>query len=166
MKDSIPDHSNNIKLNLDVVITNSGLDPVDTHACALASALIAGNGGLAFEIEHNSPLFFAEAEREAAKAAASLAGMITIWDSFSSLTSDSLSLMTGDIASSELHMDNYSGVSNKKFQMYLLAACTVCQSSALKHYYNSLKADGMSVQELMAIGRIAAVVTAIGKIAI
>jgi hypothetical protein len=60
VKDSIPDHSKDIKLNIDAVINRSGLDPVDTHAIAYVSALAAGNGGLAFEIEHNSPLFLVQ----------------------------------------------------------------------------------------------------------
>ena len=38
VKESIPDHSKDIKLNLDAVINRSGLDPIDAHACALAAA--------------------------------------------------------------------------------------------------------------------------------
>ena len=60
VKESIPDHAKDIRLNLDSAINRSPLDPVDTHAVAYVSALAAGNGGLAFEIEHNSPLFTAE----------------------------------------------------------------------------------------------------------
>ena len=88
VKDSIPDHSKDIKLNIDAVINRSGLDPVDTHAIAYVSALAAGNGGLAFEIEHNSPLFLAEAEREAAKTAASLMGQNNIWYPFVEMAAD------------------------------------------------------------------------------
>ena len=72
VKESIPDHSKDIKLNLDSAINRSPLSEVDTHAVAYVSALAAGNGGLAFEIEHNGPLFADEKVREAAKTAASL----------------------------------------------------------------------------------------------
>ena len=166
VKESIPDHSKDIKLNIDAVINRSGLDPVDTHAIAYVSALAAGNGGLAFEIEHNSPLFTAEAEREAAKCAASLMGQNNIWYPFVEMTGDPQlkGLPPG------LRMNAYAnngGVSKKKFEMYALAASIVGKCHfCVKNHYDVLKAEGMTVQELQAVGKIAAVVNAIGKIAI
>ncbi len=56
VKESIPDHSKDIKLNLDSVMNRSGLDEIDAHACAFAAALAAGNGDLAFEISMNISL--------------------------------------------------------------------------------------------------------------
>ena len=56
IKESIPDHAKDIKLNLDAVINRSGLDDVDAHACAFAAAVAAGKGDLAFEISMNGPL--------------------------------------------------------------------------------------------------------------
>ena len=61
IKNSIPDHAKDIRLNLDAVINRSGLDEVDAHACALAAAIAAGNGELAFEIQHTKITFFAVA---------------------------------------------------------------------------------------------------------
>jgi alkyl hydroperoxide reductase subunit D len=166
VKDSIPDHSKDIKLNIDAVINRSGLDPVDTHAIAYVSALAAGNGGLAFEIEHNSPLFTAEAEREAAKTAASLMGQNNVWYPFVEMAGDDG--MKGLPAG--LRMNAYAthgGVSKKKFEMYSLAASIIGKCHfCVKAHYDTLKAEGMTTQELMAIGRIAAVVNSIGKIAI
>ena len=166
VKDSIPDHSKDIKLNIDAVINRSGLDPVDTHAIAYVSALAAGNGGLAFEIEHNSPLFLAEAEREAAKTAASLMGQNNIWYPFVEMANDES--MKGLPAG--LRMNAYAthgGVSKKKFEMYALAASIVGKCHfCVKNHYDALKAEGMTVQELQAVGKIAAVINAIGKVAI
>ena len=87
VKESIPDHSKDIKLNLDAVINRSGLDLVDAHACALAAAIAAGNGELAFEIQMNGPLMGAE-EREAAKSAASLMGQNNVWYPFVEMAGD------------------------------------------------------------------------------
>ena len=42
IKDSIPDHAKDIRLNLDAVINRSGLSEVDAHACALAAAIASG----------------------------------------------------------------------------------------------------------------------------
>ena len=164
IKESIPDHSKDIKLNLDAVINRSGLDLVDAHACALAAAIASGNGELAFEIQMNGPLMNAE-EREAAKTAASLMGQNNVWYPFIEMAGDEG--MKGLPAG--LRMNAYAthgGVSKKKFEMYSLAASIVGKCHfCVKAHYDTLKKEGMTTQELMSVGRIAAVVTAIGKVA-
>jgi alkyl hydroperoxide reductase subunit D len=164
VKESIPEHSKDIKLNLDSVMNRSGLDEVDAHACAFAAAVAAGNGDLAFEISMNGPLMGTD-EREAAKTAASLMGMNNIYYPFVEMTEDAdlKGLPPG------LRMNayaNYGGVSKKKFEMYALAASIVgkCQF-CVKNHYDVLKKEGMTVLELQAVGKIAAVINAIGKIA-
>jgi alkyl hydroperoxide reductase subunit D len=164
IKESIPDHSKDIKLNIDAVINRSGLDLVDAHACALAAAIASGNGELAFEIQMNGPLMGAE-EREAAKTAASLMGQNNVWYPFVEMAGDEG--MKGLPAG--LRMNAYAthgGVSKKKFEMYSLAASIVGKCHfCVKAHYDTLKKEGMTTQELMSVGRIAAVVTAIGKVA-
>ena len=165
IKESIPDHSKDIKLNIDAVINRSGLDLIDAHACALAAAIASGNGELAFEIQMNGPLMGAE-EREAAKTAASLMGQNNVWYPFVEMAGDEG--MKGLPAG--LRMNAYAthgGVSKKKFEMYSLAASIVGKCHfCVKAHYDTLKKEGMTTQELMSVGRIAAVVTAIGKIAL
>jgi len=165
IKESIPDHSKDIKLNIDAVINRSGLDLIDAHACALAAAIAAGNGELAFEIQMNGPLMGAE-EREAAKTAASLMGQNNVWYPFVEMAGDEG--MKGLPAG--LRMNAYAthgGVSKKKFEMYSLAASIVGKCHfCVKAHYDTLKKEGMTTQELMSVGRIAAVVTAIGKVAV
>ena len=164
VKESIPDHAKDIKLNLDAVINRSGLDLVDAHACALAAAIASGNGELAFEIQMNGPLMGA-IEREAAKTAAALMGMNNVWYPFVEMAADES--MKGLPAG--LRMNAYAthgGVSKKKFEMYALCASIVGKCHfCVKSHYETLKKEGMTVQELMAVGRIAAVITAIGKVA-
>lgn len=166
VKESIPDHSKDIKLNLDNVINRSLLDPVDTHAVAYVAALAAGNGGLAFEIEHNSPLFLDEKVREAAKTAASLMGMNNIFYPFVEMCNDPdlKGLPPG------LRMNayaNHGGVTKKQFEMYALAASIIGKCHfCVKNHYDTLRKEGMTVQQLQHVGKIAAVVNAIGKIAI
>ena len=164
IKESIPDHSKDIKLNIDAVINRSGLDLIDAHACALAAAIAAGNGELAFEIQMNGPLMGAE-EREAAKTAASLMGQNNVWYPFVEMAGDEG--MKGLPAG--LRMNAYAthgGVSKKKFEMYSLAASIVGKCHfCVKAHYDTLKKEGMTTQELMSVGRIAAVVTALGKVA-
>ena len=163
VKESIPDHSKDIKLNLDAVMNRSGLDEVDAHACAFAAALAANNGDLAFEISMNGPLMGTD-EREAAKTAASLMGMNNIYYPFVEMTEDAdlKGLPPG------LRMNayaNHGGVSKKKFEMYALAASIVGKCHfCVKNHYDVLKKEGMTVLELQAVGKIAAVVAAINKI--
>jgi alkyl hydroperoxide reductase subunit D len=164
VKESIPDHAKDIKLNLDAVMNRSGLDDVDAHACAFAAAIAANNGDLAFEISMNGPLMGTD-EREAAKTAAALMGMNNVYYPFVEMTEDPdlKGLPPG------LRMNAYAthgGVSKKKFEMYALAASIVgkCQF-CVKNHYDVLKKEGMTVTELQAVGKIAAVVAAVGKVA-
>ena len=164
VKESIPDHSKDIKLNLDAVMNRSGLDEVDAHACAFAAAIAAGNGDLAFEISMNGPLMGTD-EREAAKTAASLMGMNNVYYPFVEMTEDPdlKGLPPG------LRMNAYAthgGVSKKKFEMYALAASIVGKCHfCVKNHYDVLKKEGMTVTELQAVGKIAAVIAAVGKVA-
>jgi alkyl hydroperoxide reductase subunit D len=51
--------------------------------------------------------------------------------------------------------------------MYSLAASIIGKCHfCVKAHYDTLKKEGMTTQELMAVGRIAAVVNAIGKVSI
>jgi alkyl hydroperoxide reductase subunit D len=165
VKESIPDHAKDIKLNLDAVINRSGLDEVDAHACAFAAAIAANNGDLAFEISMNGPLMGTD-EREAAKTAAALMGMNNVWYPFVEMTEDEA--MKGLPAGLRMNAyATYGGVSKKKFEMYALAASIVGKCHfCVKSHYDLLKKEGMTTQELMAVGRIAAVIAAVGKIAI
>jgi len=165
IKDSIPDHSKDIRLNLDAVINRSPLSVEDTHACALVAALAAGNGELAYAIMTSGELDNFTAEMEAAKTAASLMGMNNVYYPFVEMTGD------GDLKGLPpgLRMNAYAthaGVSKKKFEMYALAASVIGKCHfCVKNHYDTLKKEGMTTQELQHVGKIAAVINAIGKIA-
>jgi alkyl hydroperoxide reductase subunit D len=60
----------------------------------------------------------------------------------------------------------HGGVSKKKFEMYALAASIVGKCAhCVKNHYDVLKKEGMTVTELQMVGKIAAVVSSIGKVA-
>lgn len=165
IKDSVPDHSKDIRLNLDAVINRSLLSVEDTHACALVAALAAGNGELAYAIMTSGELDNFTAEMEAAKTAASLMGMNNVWYPFIEMCNDSelKGLPAG------LRMNAYAthgGVSKKKFELYALVASIIGKCHfCVKNHYEVLRKEGMTVQELHHAGKIAAVINAIGKIA-
>jgi alkyl hydroperoxide reductase subunit D len=61
---------------------------------------------------------------------------------------------------------NHGGVSKKKFEMYALCASIVGKCHfCVKSHYDILKNEGMTVQQLQAVGKIAAVIHAVGKVA-
>lgn len=164
IKNGIPDHAKDIKLNLDAVINRSGLDEIDAHACALAASIASGNGELTYEIQMNSPLV-GQTEREAAMTAAALMGMNNVYYPFVEMTEDEQlkNLPAG------LRMQAYAthgGVSKLKFEMYALCASIVGKCHfCVKSHYDLLKKEGMTVQQLQAVGKIAAVINAVGKVA-
>jgi lipoyl-dependent peroxiredoxin subunit D len=165
VKDSIPDHSKDIRLNLDAVINRSLLSEVDTHACAVAAAIAAGNGELAHAIITSGKLDEFPKELEAAKTAASLMGMNNVWYPFVEMTGDPdlKGLPAG------LRMNayaNHAGVTKKQFELYALVASIIGKCHfCVKNHYDVLKKEGMTIQELHHAGKIAAVIYAISKIA-
>lgn len=165
IKDSIPDHSKDIKLNLDTVINRSVLSVQDTHACALVAALAAGNGELSYAIMTSGELDNFPKEMEAAKTAASLMGMNNIWYPYVEMCNDPelKGLPVG------LRMNayvNHAGVSKKQFELYALVASIIGKCHfCVKNHYDILKKEGMTAQELHHAGKIASVIHAIGKIA-
>jgi alkyl hydroperoxide reductase subunit D len=165
IKDSIPDHSKDIRLNLDAVINRSPLSVEDTHACAVVAALASNNGPLAFAIMTSHELDNFAAEVEAAKTAASLMGMNNVWYPFIEMCNDPelKGLPAG------LRMNAYAthgGVSKKKFELYALVASIIGKCHfCVKNHYDVLKKEGMTTSELHHAGKIAAVINAIGKIA-
>jgi lipoyl-dependent peroxiredoxin subunit D len=86
IKESIPDHSKDVKLTFDTVFKSTLLDEVDLHACAYAAAITAGNGELAYAIESGSVLSQNATVVNAAKTAASLMGMNNVYYPFVEMT--------------------------------------------------------------------------------
>jgi len=164
VKESIPDHSKDVKLTFDNVFKSTILDEVDLHACALVAAISAGNGELAFAIESGSLLVQNEKELAAAKTAASLMGMNNVWYPFVEMSGDTeLKNLPAGIRM-QAYM-NHAGVTKKKFEMYALCASIIGKCHhCVKNHYDVLKKEGMTAQELQHVGKIAAVINAIGKI--
>ena len=164
IKESIPDHSKDVKLTFDNVFKSTILDEVDLHACALVAAISAGNGELAFAIESGSLLVQNEKELAAAKTAASLMGMNNVWYPFVEMSGDiELKNLPAGIRM-QAYM-NHAGVTKKKFEMYALCASIIGKCHhCVKNHYDVLKKEGMTAQELQQVGKIASVINAIGKI--
>jgi lipoyl-dependent peroxiredoxin subunit D len=156
IKDKLPDYAKDIRLNLDAVVARSSLAPEDATAIALAAAFASNSKPLIDAFSAATP----EDERNGALTAAALMGMNNIWYPYLEMAGDE-ELKT---VRPELRMNAYAthgGVTKLKFESYALAAsivgkCHFCVGS----HYALLKKEGITVQQLRDIGRIAAVVNA------
>jgi alkyl hydroperoxide reductase subunit D len=167
VRGSLPAHVSDLSQLIDSAINHSALDPVDAHACALVAAISNSNGELAYEIQHNSVLV-GKPERKAAKIAAANESVNSVWFNYVEMAEDdTMRLLSYGMILKEYNDQSLQAVSTKKFTMYSLCASIVSKSpSRVKQHYQQLQSDGVPIQELMAIGLIAAAVTAIGKVAV
>ena len=160
VRNSIPGYAKDINLNLDNVINRSSLDEVTVNGVALASAFAAGNTDLVSIIKP----YLLEEDRLAALTAASLMAMNNIWYPYVEMTGDPA--LKGLPA--QLRMNayaNHGGTTKAKFESYALAASIVgkCHFCVRSHYDTLLK-EGLTVEQLRDVGRVAAVVAAVAKV--
>lgn len=160
LKEQIPDYAKDIRLNLDSVVSRSSLAPEDALGVALAAAFAAGSKPLVEAFAANMPAV----EANAALTAAAMMGMNNVWYPFVEMADDpELSTVRP-----ELRMSAYAtsgGVEKRKFEAYALAASIVGKCHfCVRSHYELLKKEGLSVQQLRDVGRIAAVVHAAAKV--
>jgi alkyl hydroperoxide reductase subunit D len=162
VKDRIPDYAKDLRLNLDAVVNRSSLTPTHVRGAALAAAFAAGSPALVAALRDDAAL---EApHRDAALSAAALMGMNNVWYPFVDMADDP-ELKT---LRPELRMNAYAthgGVDRVSFELYALAASIVgkCEFCIGSHY-RLLRENGLSVQQLRDVGRIAAVVNAVAQV--
>ena len=172
VKEALPEYAKDTKLNLDAVIKRSTLDTVEAEACALAALVSTGNGKLLNWVLANTDLNIKTdtqdnvKERDAAMCAASLMAQNNVWYPYVEMTNDPQ--LEGLPAQLRMNaIASHGGTTKARFEAYSLAASIVGKCHfCVKAHYDTLKKEGMTTQELMAVGRIAAVVNAIGKVSI
>lgn len=161
VKEGIPDYAKDIRLNLDNVINRSTLDNIEAQACALAAAMATGNGKLVTFIQSNIE---DTTERDAALTAASVMGMNNVWYPYIEMVDDKH--LAGLPAQLRMNaIATHGGTTKVRFEAYSLAASIVGKCHfCVKAHYDTLKKEGMTVEQLRDIGRIAAVITAVAKV--
>jgi alkyl hydroperoxide reductase subunit D len=158
IKERIPDYAKDIRLNLDGTIARSSLAGSDAVGVALAAAFAARSPLLIDAIRESGIL--PDEEVQAALTAAALMGMNNTWYPFVEMTDDSEMRNLP----AQLRMNayaNHGGVERRKFEMYALAASIIgkCHFCVASHYA-LLKKEGMDLNQLRDVGRIAAVIAA------
>lgn len=161
---SIPDHSKDVRNMLIKAMNTKAISELDAHACALAAALISSNGELGFAIEMFGPLQRARSEINIAKSAASLANMHNIYNNFIEQPCNQGNFQY------EANIDNtieesFQGPLQTKFAMYSLAASVISHPLQANKHFTKLVEQGIGVEAIQDIVKIAAVINTIGKIA-
>ena len=161
VKEGLPEYAKDTRLNLDAVLLRSSLDPLVAQGCALAAAFAAGNSRLATAIDAE---FEDRKEADAALTAASIMAQNNVWYPYIEMAEDpalkglpALLRMNGII--------HHGGTSKVNFEAYSLAASIVGKCHfCVKAHYDTLKKEGMTVEQLRDVGRIAAVINSVAKV--
>ena len=161
IKEGLPEYAKDTKLNLDAVLLRSSLDPLVAQGCALAAAFATGNGRLSTAIDAEIE---DRKEAEAALTAATIMAQNNVWYPYVEMVDDPA--LRGLPAGLRMNgIINHGGTSRHNFEAYSLAASIVGKCHfCVKAHYETLKKEGMTVENLRDIGRIAAVMTAVAKV--
>lgn len=161
VKDSIPEYAKDIKLNLDAVISRSSLNEEEANGCALACAMTLGNSYL---VKIISDSIEDEIIKNAAKSAGILMAQNNVWYPYVDTAGDAN--LKGLPAQLRMNaIGNHGGASKELFEAYSLSASIIGRCHfCIQAHYASLKSLGFSVEKLRDIGRISAVMNALGKL--
>lgn len=161
LKETIPDYAKDIRLNLDAVIKRSSIPVNEAEAIAVAAAFATGNVKF-WTWLHGVVLERKEAD--AALTAASIMAQNNVWYPYVEMTDDpNLKGLPAQLRMNAI--TTHGGTTKARFEAYSLAASIVGKCHfCVKAHYNTLKAEGYSVEQLRDIGRIAAVIVAVSRV--
>ncbi len=161
IKDALPEYAKDTKLNLDAVLLRSSLDPVVAHGCAIAASMATGNGKLLSFIEQGME---DDKECDAALIAAAIMAQNNVWYPYVEMADDPA--LKGLPAQLRMNaIASHGGTTKANFEAFSLAASIVGKCHfCVKAHYDTLKAEGYTVENLRDIGRIASVMNAVAKV--
>jgi lipoyl-dependent peroxiredoxin subunit D len=161
IKEALPEYAKDTKLNIDAVILRSSLDVTISTGCALAAAMATGNGKLVTFIQSSME---DATERDAALTASTIMAQNNVWYPYVEMVEDEQ--LKGLPAQLRMNaIANHGGTSKLNFEAYSLAASIVGKCHfCVKAHYETLKKEGLTVQQLRDIGRIAAVMNSVAKV--
>jgi alkyl hydroperoxide reductase subunit D len=160
IKEGLPEHAKDTRLNLDAVINRSTLDPVVANGCALAAAMSTGNGKLVTFIQSNIE---DATERDAALTAAAIMAQNNVWYPYVEMVGGALEGIPPQLRMNAIA--SHGGTTKARCEAYSLAASIVGKCHfCVKAHFDTLKAEGYSIDQLRDIGRIASVMNSIAKV--
>ena len=159
VKSALPDYAKDTKLNLDAVLVRSTLDADVAMGCAVAALAATGNGKILSVILADAPVY-----AESAMTAASIMAQNNVWYPYVEMADDAN--LAGLPAGLRMNaIVNHGGTTKTNFEAFSLAASIVGKCHfCVKAHYETLKAEGYTVENLRDIGRIAAVMNSVAKV--
>lgn len=161
LKEALPEYAKDTRLNLDAVINRSTLDSVLANGCALAAAMATGNGKLVAFVQSSMD---DTKERDAALIASAIMAQNNVWYPYVEMAEDEQ--LKGLPAQLRMNaIATHGGTSKLNFETYSLAASIVGKCHfCVKAHYDTLRKEGMTVEQLRDVGRIAAVINSVAKV--
>lgn len=159
--DTLPEYAKDISLNLDAVINKSTLDPEFATALSLSAAISTGNDKLTAFIKD---AVTDTVERSAAFIAAALIAQNNVWCHYVEMADDvDLKRLPDQLKMNSI--SSHGGTTRLNFESYslissIIGKCHLC----VKAHYETLKQEGLSVEQLRDIGRIAAVINSVAMV--
>jgi len=160
LKNSLPEHAKDLKLNLSTVLSPEGapgLSPQQIAGVALASAVAARNTALLAEIETQAANTLDAAHVGAARAAAVIMGMNNVYYRFVHLVgNDEYGKLPAKL---RMNVIGNPGIDKTDFELYSLAVSAIngCGACVAAHEKVVRKA-GVSAEAVQSAVRIAAVI--------
>lgn len=159
-KEALPEYAKDTRLNLDAVINRSTLEAIEAQGCALAAAMSTGNGKLVTFIQSSIE---DTKERDAALTAAAIMAQNNVWYPYVEMVGGALEGIPPQLRMNAIA--SHGGTTKARFEAYSLAASIVGKCHfCVKAHFDTLKAEGYSVDQLRDIGRIAAVINSVAKV--
>jgi len=163
IKSQIPDYAKDIKLNLSSLANDESLTQAQLWGCFYASAYATGNATLIQAMDVETETKLSEAEKNAAKSAASIMAMNNIYYRFAHLANNKeYQTMPAKL---RMNVIGNPGVDKKDFELWALAVsvingCGMC----IDAHEVALRNEGMSSSDIQMAARIAAVVNAVASV--
>lgn len=159
-KEALPEYAKDTRLNLDAVINRSTLEAVEAQGCALAAAMATGNGKLVTFIQSSIE---DTKERDAALTAATIMAQNNVWYPYVEMVGGALEGIPPQLRMNAIA--THGGTTKARFEAYSLAASIVGKCHfCVKAHFDTLKAEGYSIDQLRDIGRIASVINSVAKV--
>jgi alkyl hydroperoxide reductase subunit D len=160
IKEALPEYAKDTRLNLDAVINRSTLDAIEAQGCALAAAMSTGNGKLVTFVSSGIEDL---RERDAALTASAIMAQNNIWYPYVEMVGGALEGIPPQLRMNAIA--SHGGTTKARFEAYSLAASIVGKCHfCVKAHFDTLKAEGYSVDQLRDIGRIASVMNSVAKV--
>ena len=164
LKDRLPDHAKDLRINLGVIAAATALSPQQAWGTALAAAITSRNAEVVAAMEEAATAHLPPEAQAAARGAASIMGMNNIYYRFLHMMGEGGSDAPYGQMPARLRMQiiGKPGVPHLDFELWCLAASAItgCEACVRAHE-KTVRDKGGSPEQVQEAVRIAAVVHAV-----